>query len=251
MLKRTAFRIVFVVSVAALFSFIASGVQAAAAAPGRDKSASEQAAPGEEISTDELQKLLSTGKVPVIDVRPAKEYGIAHIPGSTSIFENDISRMVQACPDKSAVLVLYCNGPFCHKTNRVAEELSKLGYVNIKKYQLGLPGWRAFGNTAETDLAGVRYVFAGDKTAVFVDARPENEFKAGTVPGAVNLKAGETEAANRDGRLPYNDHGTRVIVFGSAADQARQLAVEIAQRAYWNSSYFPGTYDDLKQAGMW
>jgi rhodanese-related sulfurtransferase len=114
-----------------------------------------------------------------------------------------------------------------------------------------LPVWRAFGNTAQTDPSGFKYVFSKDKSAVFVDARPKNEFDQGTIPGAVNMKSGEVEQANKDGRLPYHDHGARVIVFGSTAEQARQLAEEIAQRAYWNSSYSSGTYQELKQAGIW
>ncbi len=155
------------------------------------------------------------------------------------------------CPDKSSGPVLYCNGPYCHKTVRVAEKLSKNGYTNIKKYQQGLPVWRAFGNTAETNLSGFKYIFSSDKTAVFVDTRIKEETTAGTVPGAVNLQAGEIEEANQDGRLPYTGHGTRIIVFGKTIHQARQLAQAIAHKAYWNSSYFAGTFEDLIKAGLW
>ena len=171
-------------------------------------------------------------------------------PGSVNIFETDIEQMMKASSDKSSGPVLYCNGPFCHKTSRVAENLSKQGYTNIKKYQLGLPVWRAFGNTAETSLSGFKYVYGSDKTAVFVDARNTDEYKAGTIAGAVNLQANEIEAANNDGRLPYTDHGTRIIVFGNSIPQARKLAEAIAQRAYWNSSYLAGTYEDLKKSGL-
>lgn len=206
---------------------------------------------GVEISTEQLKEILASGKGRVIDVRPPKEYAISHIPGSTNVFENDIEAMMRLCPDKAAPVVFYCNGPHCHKTVRVAEKLVKNGYTNIKKYHLGLPVWRAVGNTAETDLGGFKHVYGADKTAVFIDARSPEEYKAGTAPGSVNMKPGEAEAANRDGRLPYTDHGTRIIVFGSGPDQARRLAEEIAQRAYWNSGYFSGTYEDLKKAGLW
>jgi rhodanese-related sulfurtransferase len=205
---------------------------------------------GVEISTEELKQILLTGKIPVIDVRPEKEYAISHIPGSVNIFETRIEEMMKVTPDKSSGPVLYCNGPFCHKTSRVAENLSKQGYTNIKKYQLGLPVWRAFGNTAETSLSGFKYVYGSDKTAVFVDARNKDEYKAGTIAGAVNLQANEIEAANNDGRLPYTDHGTRIIVFGNSMPQARKLAETIGQRAYWNSSYLAGTYEDLKKSGL-
>lgn len=206
---------------------------------------------GVEISTETLKEIIAGGKARVFDVRPAREYAISHIPGSISSYENEIKQMMELCPDKGSEIVLYCNGPFCHKSIRVAEQLVKAGYSNVKRYQHGLPVWRAFGNTAETDPSGFKYVFSSDKTAVFVDARPRGEFDQGTLPGAVNMKLGETEEANKDGRLPYHDHGTRVIVFGSSAAQARELADEIARRAYWNSSYFSGAFQDLKQASVW
>jgi rhodanese-related sulfurtransferase len=205
---------------------------------------------GVEVSTDELKAIFAGGKAHVFDVRPAKEYAISHIPGSINIYENELERMMELCPDKASEIVLYCNGIFCHKSIRVAEQLVKKEYVNVKRYQQGLPVWRAFGNTAETDLSGFKYVFENDKSAVFVDARLKGEFEKGTLPGAVNMKIGETEEANKDGRLPYNDHGTRLIVFGENAAQARELAEEIAHRAYWNSSYFSGTFQDLKQASF-
>jgi rhodanese-related sulfurtransferase len=114
-----------------------------------------------------------------------------------------------------------------------------------------MPVWRAFGNTVQTDMLGFTYIFSKDKTAVFVDARSAEQFKAGTVPGAVNVQAGETETANTDGRLPYTDKGTRIVVFADVPEKARKVAEEIAHTAFWNSSYFGGTYDQLKQARLW
>ena len=206
---------------------------------------------GPEISTEELKVVLADGQAHVFDVRPAAEFAISHIPGSINIYENEIERMTVLCPEKESEIVLYCNGPYCHKSIRVAEQLIQKGYSNVKRFQQGLPVWRAFGNPAETDLAGFKYVFSKDKSAVFIDARQKDEFDQDTVPGAVNMKPDEAEQANKDGRLPYTDHGARIIVFGSSAAQARQLAEEIAHRAYWNSSFFSGTYQDLKQAGIW
>jgi len=205
---------------------------------------------GTEISTTQLKEILLAGKIPVIDVRPEREHAVSHIPGSINIFETEIDRMNELCSRASGI-VLYCNGPYCGKTVRVADSLSKKGCTNIRKYQEGMPVWRALGNTAETALAGFKYVFSSDRTAVFIDARSREEFGAGSVPGAKNLQAGEVDAANDDGRLPYTDHGTRVIVFGGTVEQARRLAEAISHRAYWNSSYLAETYDDLKRAGLW
>ena len=125
-----------------------------------------------------------------------------------------------------------------------------LGYTNVRRYQLGMPVWRALSQTVQTDMPGVQYIYAGDRTAVWVDARTPAEFAAGSIPGAVNVQEGEAVAANDDGRLPLQDKGTRVVVFGTTVQQARVVAAEVAKRAYWNSSYFGGTFNDLLAAGF-
>lgn len=201
-----------------------------------------------EISTKDLQRILADASAPVLDVRSAQEYAIAHIPGSRNFFEKEVEQIVAAYPDPATPLVFYCNGPYCGKSKRLSEELLKRGYRGIRRYQLGLPVWRALGNTVQTDIAGLRYVMAGDRTAVYVDSRAPDAFARGSLPKAVNIRKGEAEVANEDGRLPYRDKGTRVIVFGESAAEARVVAEEIAHKAYWNSSYFGGSYRDL--AGM-
>jgi hypothetical protein len=66
----------------------------------------------------------------------------------------------------------------------------------------------------------------------------------------VNVQKGDATAANDDGRLPFQDKGTRIVVYGTTAQQARVVAAEIAKKAYWNSSYFGGTFDDFLLAGL-
>ena len=204
-----------------------------------------------EVTTEEVQRILVSKSEPLLDVRFAQEYAIAHIPGSINLYEKEVERIMQAYPDKTTRMVLYCNGPFCGKSKRLSEQLVKLGYTNVRRYQLGLPVWRALGNSVQTDLEGFKYVFKGDKTAVYVDARNPSEFAKGSVPGAVNVQAGEAEKANEDGRLPYKDKGTRVIVFAGSAEEARKVAEEVARKAYWNSSYFGGAFTELTGAGLW
>ena len=197
-----------------------------------------------EVSTEELAAILAAGSAPVLDVRSSREYAIAHIPGSVNIWEKEIEQIEARLPDRAAPLVLYCNGPYCGKSRRVSAELLKRGYTNVRRYQLGLPVWRALGRTVQTDLEGYRYIVESDRTAVLVDARAD---AAGApVPGTVRIKRAEAEAANEDGRLPHRDKGTRVIVFGSNPAVARAVAEEIARKAYWNSSYFGGGVDELR-----
>jgi rhodanese-related sulfurtransferase len=197
-----------------------------------------------ELSTEVLQQQLAAG-TPVLDVRSAQEYAIAHIPGSVNLYEKEVDEVVRRYPNTGTSLILYCNGPFCGKSKRLSEELVSRGYTNLKRYQLGLPVWRALGNTVQTDIAGARYIMRGDKTAIWVDARSSRDFARGSVPGAVNIQPGEAEAANDDGRLPKKDKGTRVVVFADTPEKARAVAQEVAHKAYWNSSYFGGTFQDL------
>ena len=55
----------------------------------------------------------------------------------------------------------------------------------------------------------------------------------------------EVVAAKDDGRLPIEDHNTRIIVFGTDAQQARAVTTELAKNAFHNVAYFAGTLDDL------
>ncbi|MBA3555769.1 MAG: rhodanese-like domain-containing protein, partial [Gemmatimonadales bacterium] len=111
-----------------------------------------------EITTEDMQRLLEAGGTPVLDVRSAQEYAIAHIPGSINLYEKEVEQITRAYPAKATAIVLYCNGPFCGKSKRLSQELVSRGYTNVRRYQLGLPVWRALGNTVQTDLAGARYI---------------------------------------------------------------------------------------------
>jgi rhodanese-related sulfurtransferase len=238
----------------AAVSLLFLGLLAPAPAPAQMPQTAAPQSPagaGAEISTEELQQILANRSEPVVDVRTPKEYAIAHIPGSLHIYEKDLDKLMQLLPDQKAGMVIYCNGPYCHKVKRVAAQLFQKGYTNIQRYQSGMPVWRAYGNTAQTDLAGCKYIFPADKTAVWVDARPKEEYAQGTFPGAVNVQPGEVEVANDDGRLPYTDKGTRIVVFAGNPERARKVAEEIAHTAFWNSSYFGGAFADLQAAGLW
>lgn len=127
----------------------------------------------------------------MLDVRSAQEYAIAHIPGAINLYEKEVEQVTRG------------------KSKRLSQELVGRGYTNVKRYQLGLPVWRALGNTVQTDLAGARYILAGDRTAVWVDARNAADFARGSLPSAVNIHRGEAEAANDGSFRDLNAVSTR------------------------------------------
>jgi rhodanese-related sulfurtransferase len=217
----------------------------------------EQNQPGTEISTGQLQQILASGSMSVFDVRFPLEYAISHIPGIVNIppenntsATSEVSQIRALYPDPHTPFVLTCNGPFCGKSKRVAAGLVAAGYDSFFRYQLGLPVWRALGNTVQTDLAGFAYIYNRDLTAVFVDARSPDAFLDKTVACAVNVQPGEATAANDDGRLPLWDKGARVVVFAEDPQLAKTVASEIALKAYWSSSYFGGTFKDLENSRL-
>jgi rhodanese-related sulfurtransferase len=121
----------------------------------------------------------------------------------------------------------------------------------VRRYQLGIPVWRALGGLTEIELEGVQHVLQHDRTAVFLDARSAEEFNAGarTIPQSAvepGKDVGEVRKAKDDGRLPMEDHNTRIVVFGRDAAQARGLAEAIAREAFHNVAYFPGHFDALR-----
>ena len=54
--------------------------------------------------------------------------------------------------------------------------------------------------------------------------------------------------AKDDGRLPMDDHNTRIIVFGSNAKDARAVADAIAGEAFHNVSFVAEPIEQVQRA---
>ena len=52
---------------------------------------------------------------------------------------------------------------FAGRADELANALLAAGYTNIRRYQLGLPVWRALGGVTEIESEGVRYFAERDK----------------------------------------------------------------------------------------
>jgi rhodanese-related sulfurtransferase len=221
-----------------------------------------------EVSTEELRKILVQKDSTVLDTRPFREYAVSHIPGTVNVSAKpgvpistyvsdvaEIGRLVKN--NRGTPLVLYCNGPFCGKTKRLAEELLAAGYTNVRRYQLGIPVWRALGGITQIEGEGARHVFENDKTAVWIDVRSAQAFAAGSLTGAKSIPrslvlqgkdVGEVKKAKDDGRLPMYDHNTRIIVFSDDVREAEAVADALAKEAFHNVSFYGGSFQELKSA---
>jgi rhodanese-related sulfurtransferase len=97
-----------------------------------------------EVSTNELEQILQDRSAVVLDTRPHREWSVSHIPTALNVapkpgtpmalYTSDVAevgRLVDG--DKSQPLVLYCNGPYCGKSKRVAGALLEEGYTNVRR----------------------------------------------------------------------------------------------------------------------
>lgn len=222
----------------------------------------------EEISTEALGQILDARSAFVFDARPHREFAISHIPGALNVAPKpgvpmsayvsdvaEIGRLVGG--DKAAPIVLYCNGPYCGKAKRLGGELVAAGYTNVRRYQLGIPVWRALGGVTEIELEGLQHVLANDRTAVVIDVRDPGEYRLGTIASARNIPrsavleakdGGEVKRAKDDGRLPMDDHNTRIIVVGREVEDAQYVAEALVREAFHNVSYFPGSFAEAAVA---
>ena len=219
-----------------------------------------------DISTEELRRVLRDGSATLFDARPPREFAVSHIPGATNVAPRpgmpphlyvsdaaEIGRVLNG--DRRRPVILYCNGPTCGKSRRLAAELLDAGYANVRRYQLGAPGWRLLGGAMQTQVDALPYL-ATDRTAVWIDARDPQAFAAGTLMRARNIprsglgsgrEQGVMLAAKQDGRLPMEDHNTRIIVFGASAAEARAVADAIAGEAFQNVSFVAQPYSEIRR----
>ena len=208
---------------------------------------------GPEISTSELRRALVDPATIVLDARPPEEYGVSHIPGARSVagkpgaraslYVPDVNDAMRLVPDRARPIVLYCNGLHCGRSKRFAAELAKAGYTQVRRYQLGIPGWRALGGVTQVERDALVALLARDATAVLVDARPAPARPV--LARAQLIPLAETAQAKDDGRLPMTDHNTRIFVVGADGAQARAVAEAIVRDAFHNVAFFDGAAAEL------
>lgn len=109
------------------------------------------------ISAREAQDLIGQG-IPLYDVRDEEEYKIAHIPGSRSVpYKEGSAKEVGFDPgddqfalnrlpkDKSAPLMMYCDGTICWKSYKSATLAVQNGWTNVYWFRGGFPEWKEAG----------------------------------------------------------------------------------------------------------
>lgn len=106
------------------------------------------------IARADLEALVATGDVILIDALPASYYDQLHLPAALNLVESDVdTEAPRLLPDKHAPIVTYCSNEACGNSQAVANRLERLGYTAVRKYREGIQDWVAAGNPTESTRA--------------------------------------------------------------------------------------------------
>ena len=139
-----------------------AGGERAAVVPGTTADPSEQGAPADSptaeelasalVSRERLKTLLEGGGIVLIDARPAPEFEKGHIAGAINVpyekFSEYYDKLTTTIP-YTAMIVCYCSSETCDDSENLARELKFMGYLNLMLYKGGWDDWSAAGHPTE------------------------------------------------------------------------------------------------------
>lgn len=102
----------------------------------------------EGVSREELFNRLLDGDTTLLDVRPAEEFALGHLPGAVNIPLPELEqRLAELAPDRD--VVAYCRGPLCVLSTGAVAMLRAHG-LRAHRLADGFPQWQAAGLKVET-----------------------------------------------------------------------------------------------------
>lgn len=101
----------------------------------------------EPVSREELLARSRAGLVTVLDVRPADEFALGHVPGAVNIPLAELKGRL-ADLDPALEIVAYCRGAYCVLSFEAVAALRARGF-KARRLVDGLPEWRAAGLPVE------------------------------------------------------------------------------------------------------
>jgi ArsR family transcriptional regulator len=106
----------------------------------------------EPVSREELLQRSREGSVTVLDVRPADEFAVGHVPGAINVPLGELeARLAELDPGRE--VVAYCRGAYCVLSFEAVAMLRGRGF-KVRRLEDGLPEWRAAGLPVRQGDAG-------------------------------------------------------------------------------------------------
>jgi rhodanese-related sulfurtransferase len=86
---------------------------------------------------------LRDGVVTVLDVRPADEFALGHLPSAINVPLAELERHLSTL-DPDQEIVAYCRGPYCVLSYEAVATLRARGF-KVRRLEDGFPEWKAAG----------------------------------------------------------------------------------------------------------
>src|SRR3954451_25076869 len=98
------------------------------------------------ITRTELQDLIASGEVTVVETLGSMYFDSGHLPGAINIPHTDVAQLApRLLPDKDATIVTYCSNTDCRNSGIAQAQLTSMGYTDVRKYAEGKVDWEAAG----------------------------------------------------------------------------------------------------------
>ncbi|MFF5187397.1 rhodanese-like domain-containing protein [Streptomyces sp. NPDC000345] len=178
------------------------------------------------LDAGQVKSLLSDGGQ-VVDVRPAADYAVGHIPGSLSVpLRGQFATWLGWLLPDTAPLAFVTGDD--QDLDEIVWQAYKIGYERLAgRLTGGMPAWLAAGNPQAT-TAFVTADRAG--TRPYLDVRQEAEYAAGHVPGAVHIELGglAAQAVDAPARpVVACGHGERAMTAASLLERAGHTDIAV------------------------
>jgi rhodanese-related sulfurtransferase len=96
------------------------------------------------ISRDELYRRLD--ELTIVDTQLPNMFRRRHLPNAVNLPRQRVEALAPVLlPELDAEIVVYCGSWLCRSSDRVAEKLQALGYMNVRIYRGGRADWRKAG----------------------------------------------------------------------------------------------------------
>ncbi len=98
------------------------------------------------ITRGELKDAINAGEVTVVETLRSEHFEQGHLPGAIHIhFEAITDKAPALLPDRDAAIVTYCSNTACNNSEVAANQLTTMGYTNVRKYAEGKQDWQEAG----------------------------------------------------------------------------------------------------------
>jgi DNA-binding transcriptional ArsR family regulator/rhodanese-related sulfurtransferase len=108
----------------------------------------------EALDAKELMRRTKSGKVIVVDVRPRKEFDVAHLPGAVNVPLSELEKKLSELTAGTEV-VAYCRGKYCLLAYAAVALMRSKG-IEASRLSMGLSEWKLEGHALEAAVLDKR-----------------------------------------------------------------------------------------------